>query len=209
MVCTHLRLGEKSIQFTPYSKQPSAGSENVGLKKIGEQEGFDVTFPSARSENKNAFIERLWRTLRVNAARQMEEDHRLGGSQAIVRAAQAYNDSVHSTTGFRPNELTDQRKNIIAIDNIRRRQWEQQSRSVNLMARGPKFKMGDKVYLREKHRSAFRKANERTFDTDIDYEIVGVNETSSPVTSYYIKADEPNSRTLSYSVLESDLLSLR
>ncbi len=130
------------------------GSEFISnkFKKIAKSHGITQHFVDAGDKTKMGKIERFNRTLRDKITKYMKAFKTLRWEDALDKLVSNYNNTVHSRTGYKPNNVTPK---IAAI--IRAREIARSQKAFDQIA---KFKVGDKVRILKK-KETFEKGGDR------------------------------------------------
>ncbi len=130
------------------------GSEFISnkFKKIAKSHGITQHFVDAGDKTKMGKIERFNRTLRDKITKYMKAFKTLRWEDALDNLVSNYNNTVHSRTGYKPNNVTPKIAAIIRAKEI--------ARSQKAFDQIAKFKVGDKVRILKK-KETFEKGGDR------------------------------------------------
>lgn len=156
----------------PEKLQTDSGKEFLNFHVQNLLKQHHVMYMTAKNETiKCAFVERFQRTLQTKLYKYLTGT---GGSRYIdvlQDAVESYNNSVHSATGMRPNEVSHVNRDVVfrnlyGVDNLRT--LVKQESKIR-----PRLKVGDVVRLVRK-KDSFRKGYIQTFSDEI-YTIIKVS----------------------------------
>ena len=125
---------------------------------------LNIKYYSVYSDYKCAIVERFNRTLKTRMFRSFTANGNRRWVDNLQSLVDGYNDSKHSSTGFKPNEVNKRNEHLvrrILFPKIKKKKIHTK----------PVFKVGDTVRIARK-KSAFQKGYEQTFS----YEVFQISE---------------------------------
>lgn len=133
----------ETTRRSPLHLQTDKGSEfvNVQMKQLMRNKGVNF-YTSQNEETKAAFVERLQRTYKTKMFRFFTDRNTLRYIDVLQDLMDSYNNTVHSTTGFKPTDVNKDNEGI-----VRSRLCSRWSRSVTKTTKVSSLKKGDKVRL--------------------------------------------------------------
>lgn len=166
-----------SIKQTPKNLQTDQGKEFYNKDFKALMKNFNINHYSTYSSMKASIVERVNRTLKSKMWREFSMQGNYKWLNLLPKVVERYNNTVHSTTNFKPIDVT--RKNEQAILNSA-------FNDIKMSRLNNKYRIGDYVRI-SKHRKLFDKGYTTNWTNEI-FKIRKVNYTNP--TTYLLEDNE-------------------
>ena len=177
---------------TPQKIEFDQGKEFYNRPFIKLLRRLKIKYFSVYSDNKCAIVERFNRTLKTRMYRSFTSQGNRRWVDILQDLVDGYNDSVHSSTSFKPNDVNKRNEHL-----VRRILYPKIIKEKKYTK--PAFKVGDTVRLAGK-KAAFQKGYEQTYSYEV-FEISEIKDTYPK--TYGIK--DYNGETIEGSFYKSEL----
>jgi len=183
----------KQARKPPYFAFTDMGKEFIGSSFQALMKKHNITHYVSRTKRKSFMCERVIRTIKTLLAKYFTHERTKHWLDIIPKIVSAYNNTPHSSHGFKPKEIKPRH-----VDEIISKLY---SKLAKIPISPPKYLIGDKVRI-AKNRLTFQKGYDKSF-TDQVFRVSSYVPGSVPVTSY--KLETLDGEPISSSFVEQEL----